>query len=139
MPQAPVVTSPAASLYHASSPFACTWEEGGSGAAWVRVAGELDLLTSPQLEQTLSEAQRHARLVTLDLRELTFIDCRGVHVILDAADDAQRAEGRLVLVRGQAHVDRVLALTGTLNHVSIFDLDPPARALLDLTQERAAA
>jgi anti-anti-sigma factor len=106
------------------------------------VAGELDLLTSPQLEQTLSEAQRYARMVTLDLRELTFIDCAGVHVILDTADDAQRAEGRLVLVRGQAHVDRVLALTGALNHVLIFDFDPseaPARALLDLAQERAAA
>jgi anti-anti-sigma factor len=137
MPQAPVVISPAASPYLASS-FSCTWEEGGSGAAWVRVAGELDLLTSPKLEQTLGEAQRYARLVALDLRELTFIDCAGVHVILDA----QRAECRLVLVRGQAHVDRVLTLTGACEQVEIVDLDPskaPLRALLDLAQERAAA
>jgi anti-anti-sigma factor len=132
MPQASVLTSPAASPYLASS-FSCTWEERGSGAAWVHVAGEVDLATSPELEQTLREAQGYARLVVLDLRELTFMDCCGVHVILDAARDARQAERRLVLVRGRANVDRVLTLTGACAHVDIVDLTPgevPARALL---------
>jgi anti-sigma B factor antagonist len=117
------------------SSFSCTWEEGGTGAAWVHVAGEVDIATSPQFEQTLREAQRYARLVVLDLRALTFIDCRGVRVILDAARDARQAESRLILVRGQANVDRVLTLTGACAHVSIVDLDPDealARALLQL-------
>jgi anti-sigma B factor antagonist len=136
MPQASVVTSPAASPYLASS-FSCTWEEGGSGAAWVHVAGEVDLATSPQLEQTLREAQRYACLVVLDLRELTFIDCHGVHVMLEAARDARQAERRLVLVRHRANVDRVLTLTGACAHVEIVDLDPgeaSARALLQLAR-----
>jgi anti-sigma B factor antagonist len=140
MPQASVATSSAASPYLASS-FSCTWEDGGSGA-WVHVAGEVDLATSPQLEQTLREAQRYARLVVLDLRELTFIDCRGVHVIVDAARDARQTGRRLVLVRGQANVDRVLTLTGACAHVDIVNLDPgeaPAQALLQLARSHVPA
>jgi anti-sigma B factor antagonist len=134
MTQASVVTSSAASPYFAS-PFSCTFEEGGPDAAWVRLAGEVDLATAPQLEQTLREAQRSARLIVLDLRELTFMDCRGVHVILDAARDARQVARRLVLVRGRANVDRVLTVTGVCAHLEIVDLDPGeglARALLQL-------
>jgi anti-sigma B factor antagonist len=94
------------------------------GAAWVRVAGELDLATSPQLRETLGEAQLDARLVVLDVREITFIDSAGVHVILDAANEARRAQHRLMLVRGPAHVDDVLALTGASAQMSTFDVDP---------------
>jgi anti-anti-sigma regulatory factor len=35
-------------------------------------------------------SQRAAGLAVLDLRELSFIDSSGVHVILDVADDARR-------------------------------------------------
>lgn len=135
MPQLSVVTSSAAaSRYAASPPFLCTWQTGGSGAAWVRVAGELDLATSPQLREGLREAQRNAHLVVLDLRELTSIDSSGVDVILEAADGARRYGGRLMLVRGPAQVDRVLTLSGACNQVLIFDLDPtePARTLLNV-------
>jgi anti-anti-sigma factor len=143
MPQAPVVTSSAAASLRAAPPqFTCTWREGGSGAAWVHVAGELDLATSPLLRHALRDAQLYARLVVLDLRELTFIESTGVHVILDAAGSVRRGDGRLILVRGPADVDRALTLTGACDQVLIVDLDPsepPARALLQLaTRERVA-
>jgi hypothetical protein len=38
--------------------FACSWQTQSGGAAWVQVAGELDIATSPQLRQTMEEAQR---------------------------------------------------------------------------------
>jgi len=143
MSQAPILTSlTAASSYVGPSPFVCTWKQGGSGAAWVHAAGELDLATAPQLEQTLREAHLYARLVVLDLRELTFMDSSGVHVILDAARGARQASGRLILVRGPAHIDRLLALTGVCDEVETFELDPteaPAIAMLHLAQSRVAA
>jgi anti-sigma B factor antagonist len=114
--------------------FVCSWRIGGWDAAWVQVAGELDLATSPQLRERLAEAQRAVRLVVLDLRALCFIDCSGVHVILDAAHDARRYAGRLLIVRGPAAVDRMLTLTEVSEQVVIFDLaatEPtpaPARA-----------
>jgi anti-anti-sigma factor len=140
MPQASVLT--AASSYVEPSPFLCTWKHGGSGAAWVHAAGELDLVSAPQLGQTLREAHLSARLVVLDLRELTFMDSSGVHVILDAARRARQAGGRLILVRGTAHIDRLLALTGVCNEVETFELDPaeaPATAMLHLAERRVAA
>jgi anti-anti-sigma factor len=143
MPQTSVVTSSTTvDAYAASAPFVCTWKEGGSGAAWVHVAGELDLASSPRLAQTLGEALLDARLVVLDLRELTFMDASGVHVIVDSAGDARQAEKRLVLVRGAANVDRVLTLVGACEQVEIVDLDPaesPARALLHLAGSLSAS
>jgi anti-anti-sigma factor len=124
MPQASVVRSPTITREHAAPPFACSWEMGSWNAAWVQVAGELDLATSPQFRQTLGEAQHAVGLVVLDLRELCFIDSSGVHVILDAARDARRCERRLLIVRGPAPVDKVLALTNVGNEVIIFDLAP---------------
>jgi anti-anti-sigma factor len=73
----------------------------------------------------------------LDLRELEFMDSSGVHVILDASADAGRADGRLILVRGATHVERILTLTGARDQVQILDLDPapsPAHALLSLVR-----
>jgi hypothetical protein len=73
MPQSSLVTDSTASKRHPASLFTCRWE-AGSCAAWVHVAGELDRVGSPQLEQVLGEAGLDARLVALDLRDLTFID-----------------------------------------------------------------
>ena len=143
MPQASVVTSSiAARRYAPPPPFECSWRPGGSGAAWVHVAGELDLASSFTLEQTLREAQQCARVVVLDLRELTFIESTGVHVILDAAANVRPGKGRLIVVRGPTHVDRALTLTDASSQVMIIDLHPseaPARALLQLARRRAAA
>ena len=133
MSQTSVLTRPTA-VGNTALPFLCSWQTGGSGAAWVHVAGELDPASSPQLEETLAEAQLAARMVVLDLRELTSIELSGVHVILDAADRARRCWGRLMLVRGPAEVDRELTLSGASEEMLIFELDStePARTLLDV-------
>ena len=100
-------------------------------AAWVYVAGELDLMTAPQLKQALGEARLHARLVVLDLREVTFIDSAGIHVIVDAAADDRQQWGRLMLVGGSVSVERMLTLTKVADQILTFDLDPgePSPAL----------
>jgi anti-anti-sigma factor len=121
--------------------FRCTVRESGRDTAWVRVVGEVDIATAPQLEQTLRKAQFRAQRVVLDLRELTFMDCAGVHVILDASNHARLAGGQLLLVRGPSHVDRLFTLTGTSDAVEIVDLDPiapPVQALVELAQHAAA-
>jgi anti-sigma B factor antagonist len=120
--------------------FTCTWKAGGAGAAWVHVTGELDLASAPLLRRALRDARSYARVVVLDLRELTFMDGSGVHVILEAAASVRRGDGRLILVRGSTHVDRALNLTGATSQVLIIDLDPdePALALLPSAQTSSA-
>jgi anti-sigma B factor antagonist len=104
--------------------FRCVRGPGGFGAASVHLRGELDLATAPQLEQTLREAQRDASLVVLDLRELEFMACAGLHVIVDAAERARRDGRRLIVLRGPAQVDRLFRLIGAADVVEISDNDP---------------
>lgn len=122
--------------------FRCTLRDGGLDGAWVRVTGELDIATAPQLDRTLRQAEQRAPRIVLDLRELTFMDSAGVHVILQANIRAQQAGRQLVLVRGPSHVDRVLELTQASDNLKTVDLnpvEPPVQALIQLAQRERAA
>lgn len=78
----------------------------GGEAAWVRVAGRLDVAGVPQLVRTLRQTQLRARLVVLDMRELQLMDSSGVHVIVNASIRARRLGGRLVVLRvGQTRAE----------------------------------
>ena len=103
-------------------PFVCSSTGGGLDAAWVHVAGALDLSSSPELERTLEESA--ARLVVLDMRDIGFMDCSGVHAIVGASHRAREQGRRLVLLRGTPNVDRVFALTGSSDELEIGDIDP---------------
>ena len=126
-------------LAHADLPqpaFLCSHTTVGLEAAWVEVAGELDIATTPQLERTLLEAAQQTRLVVLDLRDVSFMDCSGVYVIVAASRRARQGGCRLVLLRAPPNVDRMFALTGHTDAVEIADGDPgepPAQALGHLT------
>ena len=132
MPRTLVPTDSTAGRANAPPAFACSWRHGGLDAAWLHVAGELDVATAPELERALRESHWQARLVVLDLRELTFMDSAGVHTIVNASVRARRAGRRLVLLRGRPNIYRMFALTGSSDDVEIGDLDPlqpPAQAL----------
>jgi anti-sigma B factor antagonist len=102
-------------------PFGCTIEHGAC-TAWIQLAGELDLATAPILQWHLREVPAHAKLVVLDLRQLSFIDAAGLHVICDASDSADAEDRRLMLLRGTAQVDRVFTLTGLSEKLVMFDV-----------------
>jgi len=114
--------------------FVCSWTDGGRDAVWVHLQGELDLATVPQLTQTLRRPELQARLVVLDLRELTFIDSSGVHAIVEADSRARRDGRRLVVLRGSANVDRLFTLTGSSDRLEFGDLDPEEPAVQVLLQ-----
>lgn len=114
--------------------FDCTWRDGGIDAAWVRLTGKLDSAAAPLLERTLRLAAVRPRVV-LDLRALASMDSSGVRVIVQAGVRAARAGRRLVVVRGRAQVDRMLALSGASDGLEVVDLkplQPPVQALVQL-------
>ena len=97
MPRPHVSADSIAGRAHAvAPPFECSWTDGGLNAAWVHLAGELDVDTTPQLEQTLRDPDSQARLVVLDMRDLAFMDSSGVHAIVNAGARARRLGRRLV-------------------------------------------
>jgi anti-sigma B factor antagonist len=48
------------------------------------VTGELDLATSPVLAARLAEPRRDRQLIRLDLSGVSFIDCSGIRVLVEA-------------------------------------------------------
>jgi anti-sigma B factor antagonist len=102
----------------------CALSRCGRSAVWVRLGGELDLHGAPRLKRCLARALGGARLVVVDLRELTFIDSAGVHVMVEAREHALRTNRRLVLVRGPAQTIRLFTLAGLRDRLEIVDLSP---------------
>lgn len=105
--------------------FTCTWCRGGVDAIWVHVSGELDREGVPKLARTLHDARLNARMVVLDLRDLTGIDRSGVRAIVDASRAARADHRRQVVVRGPAAVDRAFASVDAAHRLDLIDIVQP--------------
>jgi anti-sigma B factor antagonist len=77
--------------------------------------GELDMRSSPDLEATVVVAQRDASSLVLDLSRLTFIDLRGLRMVLFAKELCEWDGCELRLVPGPPGVQRVFELTGLID------------------------
>ena len=102
----------------------CEHADDVPGGAWIHLAGELDLATAPQLARALPEPLGRARLVALDMRDLEFMDCRGMKAVIAASAAARVAGARLLLLRGTREVDRVFDLTRCRDQVEVVDTNP---------------
>ena len=114
-------------------------EEHNHGSAWVlAVTGELDLRTSPELEERLERVWASgADLVILDLRRIEFMDSTGLRVLLGAHQRAQENGRRFALVRGADQVQRVLTLTGVRDLLTVVDAPEELLAAGDSSSETA--
>jgi anti-sigma B factor antagonist len=92
----------------------------------LRLRGDLDLYSAPALDDALVavEGEKWPTIV-LDLRELQFLDSMALRLIMRTQARAQQDGRRLVLVRGPEFVDRVFALAGLAEHLTLVD-EPPA-------------
>ncbi|WP_306186601.1 MULTISPECIES: STAS domain-containing protein [unclassified Streptomyces] len=101
----------------------------------LRVAGELDLVTSPVLRQRIHDVVAEGRHdLVLDLSDVFFCDSSGVGVLIAARRLIRSCQGRLrlILPAGGAvegsHVNRVL---GALGVRRLFDVYPDLAAAVD--------
>jgi anti-anti-sigma factor len=78
----------------------------------LRLAGELDISSAPEVEKALVDAERdRPEILVVDLRNLSFIDSTGLRIIL-SADARARGDGRrLMVVPGPERVHRVFLIT----------------------------
>ncbi|ALC28235.1 STAS domain-containing protein [Streptomyces bacillaris] len=98
----------------------------------LRIRGELDLVSSPVVRQSVHDAVAEGRHdVVLDLSEVFFCDSSGVGVLIASRRLMKSCGGRLRLVlpaRGAedgSHVNKVL---GALGVRRLFDVYPDAEA-----------
>jgi anti-sigma B factor antagonist len=95
-------------------------ERGVDG--WVfALYGELDLASSPQLEDELLQAESNGGRVIIDLSELEFMDSAGLHALLRAHRRCSENGGRMSLRRGPRQVHQLFELTGTARAFSFED------------------
>jgi anti-sigma B factor antagonist len=91
-------------------------------AVVVGVTGELDLASSPALEQELETgAASDAEVVIVDLRALEFMDSTGLSVLVRANERAAEQGKRFAVVRGAQQVERLLSLTGVADRLTLVD------------------
>jgi anti-anti-sigma factor len=108
----PLVLVPEAFRSSAFEPsFAVAIRRLPGGEAIVSVQGEIDVATSPRLEQATEIAVLTSRgRLVLDLSETTFIDVSGIRLTERVADQATKLGGELVLVAATPPVHRILDL-----------------------------
>jgi anti-sigma B factor antagonist len=92
------------------------------GVAVLAVLGEIDALTTPQLEIGIDELLADpAERIVLDLAEVTFLASSGLAVLIKAAQQAGGPARRLRLVVATRAVRRPLQVTGSDQLFDLFD------------------
>jgi anti-sigma B factor antagonist len=87
------------------------------GSLVLVVHGEVDIATSPLLDEALARARAtNATSIVVDLRPVTFIDSTGLHVLIRHAR-ADEGRARVRLTKGSSQTQRVLELSGASEYL----------------------
>lgn len=78
------------------------------------VRGDVDLATAPQFQSAMLAAIKanQPQVLELDMSELQFLDARGISALLHVCLTGRDVGCRVRLVRPNAHIRRVLEITG---------------------------
>src|SRR4051794_21974016 len=106
-----------------------TPEPSGQGMR-LALEGELDLATTPILEESIEATERDdGHVVALDLTQLSFVDASGLKAILNAHRRAIRRGGRgLALLNPSGDIRRLLSLTAIDLTIEVVAPKAPAPA-----------
>jgi anti-sigma B factor antagonist len=101
--------------------------------------GELDMATVPVVDTHLGEQQpAGVKHLTLDLRDVSFLDSTGLRMILDW-DAMSRADGfAFSLVAGPPTVQRIFEITGTNERLTFVEAATPAASSTRRVAPRAS-
>ena len=84
--------------------------------------GQLDMLTSKQLETMLISSTSNVSELIIDCKDLSFITSAGLRVLAIAQKNMKR-QGHLVILDPQPDVQEVLDITGLSNFLEIVHSD----------------
>lgn len=94
----------------------------GRASTVVRVGGELDMETTPQLEDFLEEvADDGARQVVLDYTDVTFMDSSGLGLLVVLVKAFRDRGGRLCLAAVRQPVRDLLKLSAVDRVIDVYD------------------
>lgn len=84
----------------------------------LRLAGEIDAHTAPELAQRLSDSTWNGEWL-VDVSGVEFMDSSGLRVLIDAHQRAESAGTRLVLVAPGRAVARIIEVSGLSDHLNV--------------------
>jgi anti-sigma B factor antagonist len=102
--------------------------ERGSSVV-IRVRGEVDTATAPQMGQAIDAQMERRRRVVLDLSEVEFMDLHGLAVLMRASRRARTDGGSFAVERPSPVVVRLFELVRLDGEIRILpDGSPPPAA-----------
>ena len=87
----------------------------------VEIGGELDIVTSRQLDEHLTRARREHSRIVLDLSAVEFMDTSSLAVIVGHWKRLQAAGGTLVLAGARYRYTKTLWITGLAERLPLYD------------------
>ena len=96
------------------------WSSAGA-MAQVTIHGDLDIVTSPQLDACLTQAQGTHDRIILDLADVDFLDTSALAVIVGHWKKAESAGGMLGLAGARYRYTRTLWITGLADKLTLYD------------------
>jgi anti-anti-sigma factor len=82
--------------------------------------GELDFGVRAQAQAAI-ERVGDARVLVIDLRELTFMDTSGIHILLETRDECRTSGRMLLVVRGSPRVHLAFEALGLEHEFAFVD------------------
>ena len=92
--------------------FSVAEDAGGDGERVIRLRGELDIESAPDLERVLLRSRPAGQRVVLDLAELKFMDSTGLRVLLRARVAAEEGRWEINLRNVPPTIRRLFDMTG---------------------------
>ena len=101
----------------------------GADCAVLRIGGEVDVYTAPQLRerviQLLADGERY---IIADLREVDFLDSTGLGALVGSLKRLREQDGSLKLVTAAGRILTILRLTGLVRVFTLHSSFPEAIA-----------
>ncbi len=94
--------------------------ERRGGSLIVAIGGELDIVTSRQLDEHLTRARRKERRIVLDLTAVEFMDTSSLAVIVGHWKRLEAVGGTLVLAGARYRYTKTLWITGLADRLSLY-------------------
>jgi anti-sigma B factor antagonist len=87
----------------------------------ITIAGDLDIVTSPQLDECLTQAEADHSRIILDFGEVSFLDTSALAVIVGHWKIAEATGGTLALANARYRYTKTLWITGLADKLTLYN------------------
>lgn len=87
----------------------------------ITISGDLDIVTSPQLDEYLTQAETDHNRIILDFGQVGFLDTSALAVIVGHWKKAEARGGTLALASARYRYTKTLWITGLADKLSLYD------------------